>query len=125
MKEEKKIREKIGRTNTFNVPEGYFDHLVSEVMDKLPEKEKNVSLPHTSTTWRKVKPLLYIAAMLAGVAFIIRVASLGYKETNIDIATVETHDTEIVSDQMIDVAIEGTMLDDYSLYVYLSDVSAD
>lgn len=66
-----------------------------------------------------------MAAMFAGAAFIIRVASLGYKETNIDTAATETNDTEIVSDQMIDVAIEGTMLDDYSLYVYLSDVSAD
>lgn len=126
MKEEENILKKIGRENTFKVPDGYFDHLASEVMDKLPEQEKNVSLPHKPTAWtKKLKPLLYMAAMFAGAAFIIRVASLGYKETNVDIAATETNDTEIVSDQMIDVAIEGTMLDDYSLYVYLSDVSAD
>jgi hypothetical protein len=35
-------------------------------------------------------------------------------------------DTEVVvSDEMIDVAVDRAMLDDYSLYVYLSDASVE
>jgi hypothetical protein len=34
-------------------------------------------------------------------------------------------DTEQVSDEMIDVALDRAMLDDYSLYVYLSDASVE
>ncbi|GAA6460504.1 hypothetical protein K210099B7_21900 [Bacteroides xylanisolvens] len=34
-------------------------------------------------------------------------------------------DTEVVSDEMLDVALDRAMLDDYSLYVYLSDASVE
>ena len=34
-------------------------------------------------------------------------------------------DTEVISDEMIDVALDRAMLDDYSLYVYLSDASVE
>ena len=39
MKEEDNILKKVGRENSFKVPEGYFENLTSEVMGKLPEKE--------------------------------------------------------------------------------------
>jgi len=34
-------------------------------------------------------------------------------------------ETEVVSDEMIDMALDRAMLDDYSLYVYLSDASVE
>ena len=40
MKEEDKIQKKIGTENPFRVPEGYFENLTSEVMNRLPEKEE-------------------------------------------------------------------------------------
>ena len=39
MKEEDNILKKVGKKNSFKVPEGYFENLTSEVMGKLPEKE--------------------------------------------------------------------------------------
>ena len=43
-----------------------------------------------------------------------------------DVAVTEVLDTEVVvSDEMIDVAVDRAMLDDYSLYVYLSDASVE
>ena len=39
MKEEDKILKKIGTENPFRVPDGYFENLTSEVMNRLPEKE--------------------------------------------------------------------------------------
>ena len=96
MKEEDILLKKIGKEHSFKVPEGYFENLTSEVMDKLPEKEK--------------------------VAF--KVASSDHKPVNNDVVAPEP-ETEVVSDQMIDFAVEGAMLDDYSLYVYLSDASVE
>ena len=40
MKEEDILLKKLGKENSFKVPEGYFENLTSEVMNKLPEKEK-------------------------------------------------------------------------------------
>ena len=42
MKEEDNILKKVGKKNSFKVPEGYFENLTSEVMGKLPEKEGEI-----------------------------------------------------------------------------------
>lgn len=38
MKEEDNILKKAGTGNAFHVPEGYFENLTSEIMNRLPEK---------------------------------------------------------------------------------------
>lgn len=124
MKEEDNLLKKIGKENVFKVPEGYFENFTSEVMNRLPEKEKISQQEETVGTWTKIKPLLYMAAMFVGAALIIRVASSDHKPMTEPPVTSET-DTEVVSDQMIDFALEGAMMDDYSLYVYLNDASVE
>ncbi|WP_333615688.1 hypothetical protein [Bacteroides pyogenes] len=125
MKEDDALLKKIGKENAFKVPEGYFESLTSEVMDKLPAKEKaDFAGTQTVSRWTKIKPLLYMAAMFAGAALIIRVASSGHKSVTGDAMTGE-QDTETVSEQLISTAIDGAMLDDYSLYVYLTDAGME
>lgn len=126
MKEEDNILRKVGKKNSFKVPEGYFENLTSEVMEKLPEKEVSafdeVKQP---TMWTKMKPMLYLAAMFIGAALIIRIASPTHRQPKIvdeQLTATETAVPETVSDEYIDVALDRSMLDDYSLYVYLSDV---
>ena len=107
MKEEDILLKKLGKENSFKVPDGYF------------EKEP-------VSTWTRLKPLLYMAAMFVGAALIIRVASTDHKPAAADDVAVTEVDTEVVvSDEMIDVAVDRAMLDDYSLYVYLSDASVE
>ncbi|WP_294471069.1 hypothetical protein [uncultured Bacteroides sp.] len=126
MKEEDILIKKLGKENSFKVPEGYFENLTSEVMNKLPEKEKVIFEEEHNSTWTKVKPFLYLAAMFVGAALIIRVASSDHKSAAVDdMAVVETVDTEVISDEMLDVALDRAMMDDYSLYVYLSDASVE
>ena len=125
MKEEDILLKKLGKENSFKVPDGYFENLTSEVMNKLPEKEKVVFKEESVSTWTRLKPLLYMAAMFVGAALIIRVASSDRKSVaDIDVAATEI-ETEVVSDEMIDMALDRAMLDDYSLYVYLSDASVE
>jgi len=112
MKEEDNILKKVGKKNSFKVPEGYFENLTSEVMGKLPEKEgpafEEVKQP---TMWIRMKPLLYMA---------------NHQPTTAgDHLTANEAATEVVSDEYIDVALDRSMLDDYSLYVYLSDATAE
>ena len=126
MKEEDILLKKLGKENSFKVPDGYFENLTSEVMNKLPEKEKVTLKEEPVSTWTRLKPLLYMAAMFVGAALIIRVASTDHKPVTADDVAVTEVDTEVVvSDEMIDVAVDRAMLDDYSLYVYLSDASVE
>ncbi len=125
MKEEDILLKKLGKEDSFKVPDGYFENLTSEVMNKLPEKEKVVFKEEPVSTWTRLKPLLYMAAMFVGAALIIRVASSDRKSVaDIDVAATEI-ETEVISDEMIDMALDRAMLDDYSLYVYLSDASVE
>ncbi|WP_195590738.1 hypothetical protein [Bacteroides finegoldii] len=125
MKEEDILLKKLGKEDSFKVPDGYFENLTSEMMNKLPEKEKVVFKEEPVSTWTRLKPLLYMAAMFVGAALIIRVASSDRKSVaDIDVAVTEI-ETEVISDEMIDMALDRAMLDDYSLYVYLSDASVE
>ena len=125
MKEEDILLKKLGKEDSFKVPGGYFENLTSEVMNKLPEKEKVVFKEEPVSTWTRLKPLLYMAALFVGAALIIRVASSDRKSVaDIDVAATEI-ETEVISDEMIDMALDRAMLDDYSLYVYLSDASVE
>ena len=120
MNAEDGLRKRIGKENPFKVPEGYFADFTSKMMDKLPEKMK---VPENAriSTWTKLKPLLYMAAMFVGAALIIRVASSGYESSSKNMASAD-EDSVVISDEMIDYAVEGTRMDDYSLYVYLCNV---
>ena len=80
MKEEDNILKRVGKENPFRVPDGYFEHLTSKVMDSLPEKEVPVLLQREPTRWERIKPWLYMAAMFAGAALILRIATSGEKE---------------------------------------------
>lgn len=125
MKEEDTLLKKLGKENSFKVPEGYFENLTSEVMNKLPEKEKITFEEEHVSTWTRLKPLLYMAAMFIGAALIIRVASTDHKPAAADEIAVMEADTEAVSDEILDMALDRAMLDDYSLYVYLSDANVE
>lgn len=123
MKEEDNILKKVGKENPFKVPEGYFESLPSGVMNALPEKTKPAIEVEKSTTWTRMRPLLYMAAMFIGAFLIIRVGSWTHKTADTNVA--DATDTEMVTDEYIDVALDRSMMDDYSLYVYLSDANAE
>ncbi|MDR0333174.1 MAG: hypothetical protein LBI15_06875 [Dysgonamonadaceae bacterium] len=57
--------------NPFKVPNNYFSHFNEEIMSRLPEKEKKVAPQKTKrvSMWDKAKPLVYMAAMFAGLYF--------------------------------------------------------
>lgn len=128
MKEEDKLLKKVGTGNPFTVPEGYFDHLTSEVMNTLPEQKTPRFEMKKTTKWDRVKPWAYMAAMFVGAALIIKVASYNpnpFEDKQIAGTEATVMDSEVVYDGYIDYAVNQSMMDDYSLYMYLTDASVD
>lgn len=128
MKEEDNLLKKVGTENPFRVPEGYFEGFTSDLMSRLPEKEKN-DVRREPTTWEKVRPWLYMAAMFVGAALIIRVASPGDSASEGRQQQMAAEDTDVeleyISTAIDNTMMDNTMMDDYSLYVYLSDENAE
>lgn len=118
MKEEDNIIKKVGTENTFRVPERYFENLTSKIMNQLPEKEKVLVKQKESTKWDRVKPWVYMAAMFVGAAMIIRVASIDRTPAATDRVATDETEKEM---EYINMAVDNSMMDDYSLYIYLAD----
>lgn len=71
MRTEKRIiNEIVGRGNPYRVPDGYFDNIASDIINKLPLDEKK-SIPHVAVSrihLRLVRKVA-VAACLVGVMF--------------------------------------------------------
>ena len=120
MKEENEIFKKVGTDNPFKVPENYFENLTSEVMKSLPVKESATQMKQEPKKWDRLKPFFYMAAMFVGAALIIKVASIDINTSELAYQS-ELNNLESISDQYISEAVNGSMMDDYSLYVYLTE----
>ena len=122
MREEENILRKVGTQNPFTVPEGYFDNLTSEIMAFIPEETpaKVVKMP---TLWDRIKPWTYMAAMFAGAALLIRLGSSSNNEATI--TNQLAADESELEMKYISTIVDGAMMDDYSLYVYLSDLNME
>ena len=66
MRKEDKLLEKAGRRAGMTVPEGYFEAFSTKVMEKLPAYPE-APRPKTLSTWERIKPYVYMAAMFAGI----------------------------------------------------------
>ena len=122
MKEEDEIRKKCGTENPFTVPEGYFDNLTKEIMDKLPEKE--LILQKKVAMFAKIKPWFYAAAIFTGVLLSIHYTV--YKtEKQTSYANSVKMNNEALPDEYIEVMMDRSMMDDYTLYQYLTDANIE
>ena len=118
MNEEDRLKMRIGKEEPFRVPEGYFEGLTQQVMDRLPEKESYEPAP---TTWQRVKPWLYLAAMFMGIIagaklFVGKEPSASKPEIQFTQA-----DIEQITDEGWEMIIEDAMLDDNTFVQYFAN----
>lgn len=66
MRKEDKLLEKIGREHGMKVPDGYFEQFSTQMMEKLPAYPE-APRPVILSTWQRIKPYVYMAAMFAGI----------------------------------------------------------
>lgn len=121
MKEEDTILQKVGKEKAFRTPDGYLENLTSHIMSQLPEKEFKMPLEKKVGKWRRLRPVLYGAAAVVIVLLAFRVFFSTQEDVQDQISLKESPDTEIGSDRYVSTAMDNSMLDDYSLYVYLTD----
>ena len=65
MKNKSDILAQIGGKSGYKVPEGYFEQFAERMIEQLPERE--IPKPEVVTTWQRLRPYLYMAAMFAGI----------------------------------------------------------
>lgn len=125
MKEDTELKNRIGKENPFKVPEGYFENIVPEIMKQLPETEVQEEVE--VTMWERVKPWVYMVAMFCGLMFGLRVmmndrpVSTGIKAGDVSM----TDSVQGIPDEYIDPILDQAMMDDYTLYMYLTDADLE
>lgn len=72
------ILDKINRKDGLTVPEGYFDDFKRQMASALPERpELNVPQEEpTRTTWQRMRPYIYMAAMFGGIWCMLRLFTM-------------------------------------------------
>lgn len=104
------------------MPEGYFECFTEQLIEKLPEREAQPA--PKLTLWTRVKPWVYMAAMFCGLMLSVRMF-VGEKQSQSPAAASETTDFTEVPDEYIDPIVNQTMMDDYTLYQYLTDADTE
>ena len=118
MKEENKIISKVGTKNPFKVPYGYFTDFTQELMNKLPEKEI-LYANQKVTLWQRVKPWIYMTAMFCGIMLSVRI--FVDKPNKDEFPTISQPMIDSLSDEEWQIIIERSMIDEYTLYQFLTD----
>ena len=120
MGKEDNILRKAGTSNPFRVPNHYFEDFTQELMNKLPEKEP-MPLMSEPTLWERVKPWLYMTAMFCGIMLSVKVF-VGEPKKD-EFPTISQIEAEKLPDEDWEILIDRIMMDDYTLYQYLTDAN--
>ena len=119
--DERRIEKQFGKNPGFRVPDDYFEHLVGDVMNRLPECESNVIPLHSSNNrgakWRK---LVLAAACLCGVVFGVDVLLQPLRASSDQIAHVDVNE-DISVNKTIDQVAHYSMIDNEDMYAYVAD----
>lgn len=104
------------------VPEGYFDNFSKELMNKLPEKEQ------TSCSARNNNYLATYQALDIYGSYVLWIdvqRQSCCRSPKQDTPIFTAAETEQFSDEYIETILDHSMMDDYTLYQYLTDANSD
>lgn len=120
MGKEDNLLRKVGTENPFRVPDQYFEDFTQELMNKLPEKEPMTSMPEI-TLWQRVKPWIYMTAMFCGIMLSVKIF-VGNPSKD-EFPVISQTEVENLPDEDLEIMIDRIMMDDYTLYQYLTDAN--
>lgn len=113
------------KLNPFNVPEGYFEQLTETIMNKIPEKQSSETPVLHVTTWQRVKPWIYMAAMFCIIMLSARYMLTNSSQTQIASQSTAAINSSATDDSYTEEYIEETIMnmqaDDYTVYCYLTN----
>ncbi|WP_455497506.1 hypothetical protein [Coprobacter sp.] len=114
MEKDKDILKRIGCDSGMKVPDGYFESFTSRMVNRLGESE--IEKEEKVTIWQRIKPWLYMTAMFAGIALMVRLFVPEKEIENTSVAETEVNMTnENVEDYLF-----YSNVDEYSVYEYLA-----
>ena len=116
--EELYLNSKLGKKNPFTVPEGYFEQLTAQVMEKLPEKEHQTK----TAVIKQLRPWLYAAACVCVGLFTAAVLFSNKNDQTdkqMQMATLEQENTNYYSDNYIEEEADYAMVDNQEIYACL------
>lgn len=125
MKNEDDIINKVGHDTGMRVPDGYFDSFAHDMMAKLPEYPQK-PMPQRLSTWNRIKPYIYLAAMFAGIWCMMKMFHIASQGVGPDqeeipasvITAMQDQDTyeyfyQIDDDDTYDFKVEESVISDY------------
>ena len=119
MNEEEFLKSKMGTRNPFTVPEGYFDQLTAQVMQKINVEEEKKAKKTKPAIMRTLRPLLYAAACSCIALFGVAI----YQHPNHEATEAQELQSNIVvtgySDSYIEECADYAMLDNDDIYASL------
>ena len=133
--EEIYIRDRMGSRNPFRVPEGYFDSLVPELMDKLPDRpaklaetpagqlQQDAGQERTAVVFSlfsRLRPLLYVAACLL-VAVLSITVFLRDHDSTIESLPLVAAQEQLQADDYFDEVADYAMVDNCEIYACLTN----
>ncbi len=122
MKEEDEIKRLCGSGNPFTVPDGYFESFSKQLMENLPERKQTAHTPAPMrvSLYKRLRPWIGAAAVVAGLAFgTVLLNRTAFADDLSDVALSDP--TTLETDEHIESIFSNAMMDDYSIYCYLTD----
>lgn len=116
MNEEEYLNSKLGKKNPFTVPEGYFEQLTAQVMERLPEQK-----PAKTAVIKRLRPWLYAAACVCIGVFTTAVLFSNKHDNTKELQQMATLEQENVyySDNYIEEEANYAMVDNQDIYACL------
>ncbi len=116
--EEKYLESRIGKKNSFRVPEGYFENLTAQVIQHLPEQAGAKVVEMRPTIFEKLRPVLYVAACLAIAVFSLAIYLDRVEDVSEQQVVVEN---TVSGDQYFEEVADYAMIDNYEIYACLTN----
>ena len=110
--------------NPFTVPEGYFEQLAGNIMNHIPERQRIAPQTVHITTWQRIKPWFYMAAMFCIIMITARYMLIpSSNEQMASKSAVQPFSTagNSYTDEYIEETIMNMQADDYTVYCYLTE----
>lgn len=83
MKQNIDILKKAARKTGYTVPDNYFENVRTKIMNNIPEYAEHEE--PKNTTWQRIQPYIYMAAMFAGIWCMMKVIHMsGLTDLNLD-----------------------------------------
>jgi hypothetical protein len=118
--EDSTILNKYGKDPGFKVPENYFEDFNKRMVEMLPDVEIT-PVDVKPTMWQRIKPLVYMAAMFAGVWCMIQVFSNFTNSGNLDSVRAVAEKLQDDKENVDDFIMSG--VSDYDILSYEDSVA--